>query len=269
VSLCQCVIEFLDICSGSLFGDQGYRTHDMHVLVDLASQGYLLLRGVLDRDRIARARDVVLRTLHDDWKMIDDSKDVSKAYIKDPKQSKGVLLTGYRPVTHHDDVLALLECQALVDLFRRLFDAPPATFDNKWVRVHGTGEFTDEHTDFYRFQGTASGMCTCWMPLNDYTVADGTLAVCEGSHHLSDADTGEYGVDFKTELPPSFDEFNTDAVWRSTDFRAGDLVIFDIRLVHASTVNTSDRFRLSMDTRWQPASAVDPGCVDQFRVFKA
>jgi ectoine hydroxylase-related dioxygenase (phytanoyl-CoA dioxygenase family) len=29
------------------------------------------------------------------------------------------------------------------------------------------------------------------------------------------------------------------------------MVVFDIRTVHASTANVTDRFRISMDTRWQ------------------
>lgn len=53
-------------------------------------------------------------------------------------------------MTHHQDVLSVLEGPELARLFRALFGEAPATFDNKWVRVKGTGEFTDEHTDFYR-----------------------------------------------------------------------------------------------------------------------
>jgi hypothetical protein len=45
------------------------------------------------------------------------------------------------------------------------------------------------------------------------------------------------------------------------------VVVFDIRLVHCSTVNLSPRFRVSMDTRWQPASCVAPRARESFRAL--
>jgi len=175
------------------------------------------------------------------------------AFIKDDQ--KGILLTGFKAVTHHKNVTAVLEGNDLATFFRKLFGMVPATFDNKWVRVHGRGEYTDEHTDYYRFQGNAVGMHTCWIPLGDYDITDGTLAICEGSHLLSGYDIHAYS-ESKAELPKSFESFNHDAIWRSTNFRAGDIVVFDIRTIHASTKNLSNKFRISMDTRWQPARNV-------------
>merc|ERR1711879_944360 len=42
----------------------------------------------------------------------------------------------------------------------------------------------------------------------------------------------------------------------TTHFKKGDLLIFDIRTVHASLSNLTQCFRVSIDTRWQPRSAV-------------
>mmetsp|Transcript_19737 Transcript_19737/g.31330 ORF Transcript_19737/g.31330 Transcript_19737/m.31330 type:complete len:80 (+) Transcript_19737:200-439(+) len=71
----------------------------------------------------------------------------------------------------------------------------------------------------------------------------------------------------KCELPDGFDKFSKDAVWRTSKFNVGDILIFDVRVVHASTMNTTERFRISMDTRWQPAKAQE-GDHFGFRVFK-
>lgn len=126
-------------------------------------------------------------------------------------------------------------------------------------------------------------MHTVWVPLGDYTVNDGTLAVCQASHKLGGYNI-EYGVDSKvtfsdlspgfdcldqTELPRGFDSFSRCAQWRSATFHPGDLVVFDIKTVHASTSNNStpSRFRISMDTRWQPASLVRNPSRDQFVYF--
>jgi len=40
--------------------------------------------------------------------------------------------------------------------------------------------------------------------------------------------------------------------WVSTDFKAGDVCILGLDVLHMSTTNTTDRYRLSCDTRWQP-----------------
>jgi ectoine hydroxylase-related dioxygenase (phytanoyl-CoA dioxygenase family) len=38
----------------------------------------------------------------------------------------------------------------------------------------------------------------------------------------------------------------------------GDVVIFGLKTLHMSTTNTTDQFRISCDTRWQPSNeAVD------------
>ena len=41
--------------------------------------------------------------------------------------------------------------------------------------------------------------------------------------------------------------------WRTTSFRAGDLLILTMFTMHTSTKNQSDRWRLSSDIRFQPA----------------
>mmetsp|Transcript_16536 Transcript_16536/g.24879 ORF Transcript_16536/g.24879 Transcript_16536/m.24879 type:complete len:80 (-) Transcript_16536:174-413(-) len=71
----------------------------------------------------------------------------------------------------------------------------------------------------------------------------------------------------KCELPDGYREFSKDALWKTATFKAGDILVFDIRLVHASTANTTKAFRISMDTRWQPITA-QGGNHYGFRVFQ-
>jgi len=225
--------------------------------LQIANEGYALIRNYIPRHKIQAARNVVIHAIHKDWNMIqvDDKHLLSDAHIK-PGQ-KGMLLTGFRTVTHHPDVLNVLEGSELVNLFIGLFDgAKCATFDNKWVRVHGFEDFTDEHTDYYRFQGNAKNMYTCWIPLGDYDPLAGTLAVCVKSHLLKGYTADVYGTETKMELPPDFKFYQKSAVWKSTHFHPGDICIFDIRTIHASTMNTTHCYRISMDTRWQPSHDV-------------
>jgi len=243
------------------------------LLKRLGRDGYILLRQAVPREQVFRAREVVTSALDKEWSLIDCGEGKSEeassrshvdAFIRDGQP--GLLLTGMRSITHHADVKALLEGRALARIFRALFGGKiPATFDSKWVRVMGHGEFTDEHTDYYRFHGNAQDMFTCWMALGDYNVKQGTLAICEGSHLLEGYTAESYNPETKVELPPDYAKFNESATWRSTAFQAGDIVIFDIRTIHASTANTTNRFRISMDTRWQPAECVPRVSRDMFQ----
>jgi hypothetical protein len=42
--------------------------------------------------------------------------------------------------------------------------------------------------------------------------------------------------------------------WLTADVRAGDIITFGLYTLHGSTNNTTDRFRISCDVRYQPAS---------------
>jgi ectoine hydroxylase-related dioxygenase (phytanoyl-CoA dioxygenase family) len=45
----------------------------------------------------------------------------------------------------------------------------------------------------------------------------------------------------------------------SLAFSAGDILIFTMRTIHMSSVNITNKLRLSCDTRWQPSNEpVDP-----------
>eukprot|EP00485_Elphidium_margaritaceum_P024297 CAMPEP_0202712926 /NCGR_PEP_ID=MMETSP1385-20130828/47571_1 /ASSEMBLY_ACC=CAM_ASM_000861 /TAXON_ID=933848 /ORGANISM="Elphidium margaritaceum" /LENGTH=348 /DNA_ID=CAMNT_0049373119 /DNA_START=21 /DNA_END=1064 /DNA_ORIENTATION=+ len=252
--------------------------HAQHNDVDtlrhkLCNDGYLLLRNQIPTKLIDAALQVVASGLQSTWKCVDtdECKTIRDLHIADC--STGVLLTGYKPITHHKQMQSLLHCQPLLSLMYKLFDAEPVTHDTKWVRVKATGEYTDEHADIYRFADNARSMLTVWMPLMDVPICKGPLAVCPQSHLLNfaaataaasaaerhnyyDIGNGDRENMEEIEVPAGFEEFNRSAVWTTTDFRKGDIIIFDIRLVHASLVNRTRQFRVSVDTRWQPKECI-------------
>lgn len=226
----------------------------------LQSDGYILLRNVIDSKLIDDALHIVAENLNETWSciQIDDEqhKLIDDLHIKG--KSEGVLLTGYRPITHHHSVQSLLHCDALITLMHSLFDDEPMTYDTKWVRVKGTGENTEEHSDYFRFAENAENMVTIWTPLMDIPIDKGPLAVCPGSHLLIDGgdESVEYGDYKQSELPSDFETFHESTGWKTTHFKKGDILIFDIRTVHASLGNHTTQFRVSIDTRWQPKRAV-------------
>lgn len=52
------------------------------------------------------------------------------------------------------------------------------------------------------------------------------------------------------QLPASYFKEAKGLSWHTTDFQAGDVVIFDSRTIHATSKNYWDQFRLSLDFRW-------------------
>ena len=253
-------------------------SHPPTLRANLHRDGYLLLRHLLPPSLVLSARAVVTSTLHHHFRAIDTSHHPHSTAAILPRPTltssscpphPAVLLTGYAPVTHHPQTLRLLHSSHLSSLFQVLFAAPPSTFNTKWVRVMSHAEYTDEHTDYFRFQHNPHSMLTCWIPLGTYPKHHGTLAICHTSHHLIPPTSSPptHSEDVKSddppdlsgrkgearELPLAYDQSPRSAFeWHTTDFDVGDVVVFDIRAVHASTANETRQFRISMDTRWQP-----------------
>src|SRR3546814_821760 len=59
------------------------------------------------------------------------------------------------------------------------------------------------------------------------------------------------------QLPASYFREARGMTWHTTDYSAGDLVIFDSRIIHATSRNYCDAFRLSLDFRWYIAPERD------------
>jgi ectoine hydroxylase-related dioxygenase (phytanoyl-CoA dioxygenase family) len=152
--------------------------------------------------------------------------------------------------------------------FDRLFGESALTFDYKWMRFVGTGEFTGAHLDnVYMGRGSAR-LYSMWTPIGDISIDMGPLAVLVGSHRLPgfarvretygamDVDRDRVAGWFTNDPVELVDRFG--GRWATTEFRAGDALIFGMYTMHASLTNVSNRYRLTSDTRYQPAAeAVD------------
>jgi ectoine hydroxylase-related dioxygenase (phytanoyl-CoA dioxygenase family) len=247
---------------------------------------------------VLRARSAVVTSLQDDFACVTTSADNlwPAASARAVTGATTKLLTGFEPLTHHPTVLPVVQHPHVAKLVQRLLasrDTPHqqpsiATFNTKWLRCIAPGDATDLHCDYYRFHGDdahAEQMVTVWQPLGDYNHTDqGTLIVCAGSHQLlshagakhqsrityDDEKCAEYeSKEIDVELPVSWDSYCASAnqrhLWHTADFEAGDLVIFDIRLVHGSTRNNSHDYRISIDTRWQSVHCIPEHAVQGFQ----
>lgn len=109
---------------------------------------------------------------------------------------------------------------------------------------------TPVHQDYRLIQGTADTLTT-WIPLADTPRETGGLRVLAGSHHLGvlpvDRADGPGGM--AAAIP------DDDPRWRTTEFTAGDVLLFCSLTLHGAVPNRSDRLRLSADFRYQPRTA--------------
>jgi len=227
----------------------------------MAEDGYLLLRGLIDRDSVLRARETILQYMDEREGLEPGSRPLDGVM---GTTGKSVGMMGRRKITHHPDLRAVLEGEELFDFYQRYFDQPARTFDYKWLRAVGQEEFTGCHYDVVYMGRGSANLHTCWIPFGDVPVEQGTLAICVGSHNLPSFEPlrrtyGRMDVDrdrtdgwFSRDPREIVDKFG--GAWKTTNVRAGDIITFGMYTLHASTTNTTDRWRLSCDVRFQPAS---------------
>ncbi|MEM9514744.1 MAG: phytanoyl-CoA dioxygenase family protein [Actinomycetota bacterium] len=227
--------------------------------IQLADDGYLLVRRLIEPPTVVRARARIAEALVA-ADMVDGTRTAELAIGSTPDP---IELLGHRPVTHHPDVLAALESPALFELFSELFDEPATTLDFKWLRPVGTGELTGAHLDAVFMNRGSDRLLTTWIPLGTITPQDGSLAIVPSSHRSEEyqrvrSTYGQMDVDrdnvegWLTDDPPTVTA-DFGGRWATSTFEPGDVLVFTMFTMHASTTNTTGRYRLSCDTRFQPA----------------
>ncbi|WP_461033166.1 phytanoyl-CoA dioxygenase family protein [Streptomyces mayteni] len=123
----------------------------------------------------------------------------------------------------------------------------------------GIGTATQAHYDLVYLREGTDRVLSSWIPLGDIPLARGPLIYLEGSHHrvLAQEAAGTLkrpASSITADLPALAEEYDTR--WLVTDFAAGDLVIHNAHIIHASLDNRdpAGQFRLSTDIRHQAAA---------------
>jgi len=232
------------------------------LLQRLNADGYVRLRGVHDRMTVLEARRRVLEYMRDHGDQLAAGTPLMDGVIN--PHARALNLMGNPDVTHAPAVLAVLEGARIVEVFEALFGEPVLTFGHKWLRQVGQGGFTGAHVDRVYMGRGSQRLLTCWTPLGDLRKEEGTLAICEASHRQTgfrrvretygnaDVDRDKLGGWFSRNPVEIAQHFG--GRWVTDDFNAGDIVIIGMQLMHGSTTNVTHRWRISCDTRFQPAS---------------
>jgi hypothetical protein len=240
----------------------------------IAEDGYLFLRGYLDREAVIAARQEIfgklarLGALDPAAPLLEaiaapraERRDYAQAGWNDQAAFTKDLRTGtaIRELCHRGRIIRFCE-QFLGGEVRPL--------DYIWVRTVRVGGATGCHYDrVYMGRGTPN-LYTAWIPIGDVPLGDGALLVLENSHRLEelkgtygaldvdrDRDNNPYGGGWLSTNPVEVQE-RFGGRWLTADFQAGDLLVFTMVTLHCSLDNQSpvNRIRLSSDSRYQLAS---------------
>jgi hypothetical protein len=223
----------------------------------MQADGYLRIRGLHDRAKVKAARKVILENLAANGQ-IDGLRPLDDGGIA--PNARGAFKGGDKAMTHSPEFLAVVEAAELMQFFSDFLGAPALTFNYKWLRAVGAGEFTGAHYDVvYMGRGTKN-LFTCWTPLGDIPYELGGLAILGGSQHFQrvretygqmDVDRDNVDGWFSNDPVELVDKFG--GKWLTAEFEMGDAMIFGMFTMHGSVSNTTNRYRISCDTRYQRA----------------
>ena len=225
--------------------------------------GYVLLRQVLDRDAVLAARAAVLARLEqvDEIEPDTDGIPTGRSTRDALHADRGDF---WRSVTATAALRAVSHGPAIHAVMRTLVGAEVQALDYLMLRVGVRGRATDVHYDYPFFSRFHDQTRTVWMPIGDTPLERGPLFVVEGGNRFDDLIEPMIGFDVATDTSRSaaFHATGTDLARQrgtrllSTDFRAGDVLVFGMFTAHGSLEqhDPHGRVRVSCDGRWQPAA---------------
>jgi hypothetical protein len=227
----------------------------------IQEDGYLLIRGFHDRNKVFAAKNNFLLKLQEMGRL-DPNAPLAEGVIHSDNKSA---MWGKGHSELQEDFPAFLDVvnsPGTMEFFDRLLGGPAITYDYKWPRAVGHGGNTGAHYDVvYMGRGTKN-VYTMWTPFDDISLEMGTLTMCLGSQHFEkmkqtygqmDVDRDNVATGWFSEDPIEIaDTFG--GQWATTTFAAGDAIFFGMYMMHASLNNTTNRYRISSDTRYQLAS---------------
>lgn len=227
----------------------------------MESDGYLLIRRLRDPQLVLTARRQILETMHGQGLLMPGAELMEG--IINPDALRGAT-TGVRANEEYRQLAAvqgMFAEHSVWKLFENLLGGSPGTFDFQWMRVAGTGAESPIHSDIVFMGRGTQNLYTCWTPIGDVTLDMGPIALCLGTEKIERLKDTYWASDVDRDLIEGY--FSKDPMeivnefhgrWATTEFHSGDILVFGMHVLHASLANTSNRYRISADARYQLAS---------------
>ena len=235
----------------------------------LQDDGYIYLRGFFDRADIMAARRDIFTRLAAVGEILEPAVNGIFSGVSKRRERVDDLGAFWRSISETWTLRRLSHGQQLHGLMDQLLDGTARVQDFIFLRPAGPGRSTHIHCDAPFFTRTTAHVATVWIALGDVPLRMGPLFIIEGSHRYQDIIDYYRGFDValdtsrraaRSETPLEFASERGTCLL-SNDFSAGDIVIFNMFLLHGALDNVSqnNEVRLSCDVRYQLASApLDP-----------
>jgi hypothetical protein len=215
----------------------------------IATDGYVFMRGLLDPDMVRAVGRQGLTSLQQAGWTQPSADPVTAAParpVRAVKMRDAFGDRGYMRIFTDPGFNAIPFTTPMADLMAQILGPAGFCYPLKLPRVvypvavvpHQPGNFV--HQDYNAVQD----MFTCWTPLGDVPRTLGGLALRPGSQHTSRV--RHRPLD---RLEPG---------WLTTDYKAGDVLVFHCLTTHAALPNREARVRFSAEYRWQLADQPAP-----------
>ena len=231
----------------------------------IAEDGYLLIRDLHDNDTVLSARRKILEKLAAKDMLASGTSLMAGVFNPNYSEPTTTGSMGNIELTQLPEFKAVVEGTPIMNFFKHFLGGEARTFDFKWLRTAGPGSGSPIHYDIVFMGRGTQNLYSCWTPFGDVSLDMGPIVLCIGSNRFDKVREtyGQSDVD-RDLIQGHFSDNPLEVVekfgghWATTTFSAGDVIIFSMFLMHASLVNTSDKIRITADTRYQLASeAID------------
>jgi ectoine hydroxylase-related dioxygenase (phytanoyl-CoA dioxygenase family) len=225
---------------------------------NLAEDGYLLLRRLLDPQRVQQVKRDIMGVLHETH-IIEGKDTEDPMWSGGPHPSEAEHMRYYDKIVRLDSFNRLAESPEIVAVMEGMIGEAVTVWKQRLIRVMFPDPDAAEdvgvgtHQDGAKNLGyQADRFYTCWLPLMDIDPNIGGLAIALGSHKMGFLEhAGSSPSDAKKARSKGFGLDSTEFAWGTSDYHPGDAIFFGHVTAHRGLVNRSDRIRLSCDFRYQ------------------
>jgi ectoine hydroxylase-related dioxygenase (phytanoyl-CoA dioxygenase family) len=227
-----------------------------------AEDGYVLVRGLLDRRRVLELRaDYFAR--FDPALLAPGSTPEAGVFSGTAPDSLPEYGTAGHPaydLVRSERFDRFSRSPELLKIAEVLLDGPAELLPRRILRHfhRGSGKASRAHIDYDYMDRGSDQLVTAWIPLGDCPLECGGLIYLEGSQRapVAELDRLREHTDRPDDRRPISNDLSLTAQalggrWLWTDYRAGDVILHSPYLVHASLDNLSDTMRLSADLRFR------------------
>lgn len=229
----------------------------------IAEDGYAFLRDSLNREDVLAAREEVFSRLVEVGEVREPAIDGIATGTSQRETLQSDLGAFWKSVCSGPRLRRVTHAGPMLELMATVLDSPVRPFDFLWLRPVPPGRASAFHYDHVYMNRGTDTLYTVWTPLGDVPVEDGPILLMEGSHRWDDLIAQYRGFDVdKDKSRPGHVTMEPVTLAQergcrlvTTDFRAGDVLIMSMFILHGSLDNRSNagRLRLSCDTRYQRA----------------